>query len=336
VADNQALITGGRNIGDEYFALTDVDFQDVDVIGIGPISNDASDSFDNFWNSGIAIPINVMADAADADDLAALRARLGSSSRAAASNPYVRAVERSRFLSQMGGSTLNWHWGKATWFYDDPSKSDPHGDGNQVAFLGRALAEPILQTEEELLLTSAYFVPREPGERLLLKLRERGVDISVLTNSLATTDVLAVHSGYARSRVPLLEGGVNMWELRPIAGQQERASPFLGESLASLHAKTFVFDRKSAFIGSVNLDPRSIKLNTEVGVLIENEELAQEMVDLFQRWTSEDYAFELSLNEQGEVHWQAEGETWDAEPDASRFRRFMSWTLGWLPIASQL
>ncbi|HCB41603.1 MAG: phospholipase [Pseudomonadales bacterium] len=336
VADNQALITGGRNIGDEYFALTDVDFQDVDVIGIGPISNDASDSFDNFWNSGIAIPINVMADAAHADDLAALRARLGSSMRAAASNPYVRAVERSRFLAKMDGSSLNWHWGKATWFYDDPSKSDPHGDGNQVAFLGRALAEPILQTEEELLLTSAYFVPREPGERLLLKLRERGVDISVLTNSLATTDVLAVHSGYARSRVPLLEGGVKMWELRPIAGQQERASPFLGESLASLHAKTFVFDRKSAFVGSVNLDPRSIKLNTEVGVLIENEELAQEMVELFQRWTSEDYAFELSLDEQGDMRWQAEGETWDTEPDASRFRRFMSWTLGWLPIASQL
>ena len=127
-----------------------------------------------------------------------------------------------------------------------------------------------------------------------------------------------------------------MWELRPIAGQQERASPFLGESLASLHAKTFVFDRKSAFVGSVNLDPRSIKLNTEVGVLIENEELAQEMVELFQRWTSEDYAFELSLDEQGDMRWQAEGETWDTEPDASRFRRFMSWTLGWLPIASQL
>ncbi|WVM88650.1 phospholipase D-like domain-containing protein [Halopseudomonas pachastrellae] len=127
-----------------------------------------------------------------------------------------------------------------------------------------------------------------------------------------------------------------MWELRPIAGQQERASPFLGESLASLHAKTFVFDRKSAFVGSVNLDPRSIKLNTEVGVLIENEELAQEMVDLFQRWTSEDYAFELSLDEQGDMRWQAEGETWDTEPDASRFRRFMSWTLAWLPIASQL
>ena len=104
-------------------------------------------------------------------------------------------------------------------------------------------------------MTSAYFVPRDAGERLLLGLVERGVDVSVLTNSLATTDVLAVHSGYAKSREPLLEGGVNMWELRPIAGQQERASPFLGESLASLHAKTFVFDRKSAFIGSVNLDP---------------------------------------------------------------------------------
>lgn len=336
VADNQAFITGGRNIGDEYFALSDIDFQDVDVLGIGPISDDASDSFDNFWNSGIAIPISVMADESSAEELSGMRARLGSSTRAAERNPYVQAVEQSTFLTGMNSETLDWHWGKATWFYDDPSKSDPHGDGNQVAFLGRALVEPIKQAEEELLLTSAYFVPRDAGERLLLGLVERGVDVSVLTNSLATTDVLAVHSGYAKSREPLLEGGVNMWELRPIAGQQERASPFLGESLASLHAKTFVFDRKSAFIGSVNLDPRSIKLNTEVGVLIENEALAQEMVELFERWTSEDYAFALSLNDDGSMRWSAEGETWESEPDVSRFRRFMSWTLGWLPIAGQL
>ena len=179
-------------------------------------------------------------------------------------------------------------------------------------------------------------MPRTGGERLLLGLVERGVDVSVLTNSLASTDVLAVHSGYVKSRRPLLEGGVRLWELRPIAGQQERASPFLGESLASLHAKTFVFDRQATFIGSVNLDPRSIKINTEAGVYIENPELAQEMVELFERWTSDDYAFRVELDRRGDLRWRAEGRTWEAEPDASRFRRFMSWSLGWLPLSGQL
>lgn len=336
IADNTALITGGRNIGDEYFALTDIDFQDVDVIGIGPIAAQASDSFDNFWNSGIAIPINAMAEDRNADDLARMRANLGSISRQAARNPYLKAVGRSRFLTGLDGSALDWHWGNAKWFYDDPSKSDPHGDGNKVAFLGRSLIEPISQTEEELLLTSAYFVPRQGGEKMLLSLIERGVDVSLLTNSLATTDVLAVHSGYAKSREPLLEGGMKLWELRPIAGQQERASPFLGESLASLHAKTFVFDRQAVFVGSVNLDARSILLNTEAGVFIENPELAQEMVELFQRWTSEDYAFRVDLDDRGDLRWRAEGQTWDTEPDAGLFRRFMSWTLGWLPLSGQL
>ncbi|WP_341708382.1 phospholipase D family protein [Halopseudomonas sp.] len=336
VADNTALITGGRNIGDEYFALSDVDFQDVDVIGIGPIADKASDSFDNFWNSGIAIPIGVMAEDRHADDLSSMRANLGSASRQAERNPYVQAVDNSRFLNGLGGSDLDWHWADAKWFYDDPSKSDPHGDGNKIAFLGRSLVEPINQTEEELLLTSAYFVPRRGGEDMLLSLIDRGVDVSVLTNSLATTDVLAVHSGYAKSRERLLEGGMKLWELRPIAGQQERASPFLGESLASLHAKTFVFDRRAVFVGSVNLDARSIKLNTEAGVYIENPELAQEMVELFERWTSEDYAFKVDLDDGGDLRWTAEGKTWDTEPDAGRFRRFMSWTLGWLPLSGQL
>ncbi|HEC52280.1 hypothetical protein LCGC14_0542900 [marine sediment metagenome] len=336
VADNRAIITGGRNIGDEYFTLSDVDFQDVDVVGIGPIADPASDSFDNFWNSGIAIPISTLSDKADTQALADMRATLGSKNRQAEHDPYLKAAAKSSFITAMNNDTLQWHWGHAEWFYDDPSKSDPHGDGSEIAFLSRSLIKPMQAAQSELLLTSAYFVPLDGGENMLLGIREKGVEVSILTNSLATTDVLAVHSGYAESRGPLLHGGVKMWELRPIAGQKERASPFLGESLASLHAKTFVFDRKAVFVGSINLDARSVKLNTEAGVYIEQEDIAAEMVDLFKRWTSEDFAYHVSLNENDDIQWQAEGQTWTTEPGASRFRRFMSWTLGWLPIKGQL
>ena len=336
VADNRALITGGRNIGDEYFTLSDVDFQDVDVLGIGSIADAASDSFDNFWNSGIAIPIATLAKQSDAEALASMRATLGSRNLQLQHDPYLKAAARSPFITDMSNGTLNWRWGHAEWFYDDPSKSDPHGDGNETAFLGRRLLEKLRASRSELLLTSAYFVPLETGEDMLLDIHSQGVSISVLTNSLATTDVLAVHSGYAKSRVSLLKGGLNIWELRPIAGQQERASPFLGESLASLHAKTFVFDRKAVFIGSVNLDARSVKLNTEAGVYIEQQAIAEEMVDLFNRWTSDDFAYQVSLNENHDLQWQADGKTWSKEPEAGAFRRFMSWTLGWLPIEGQL
>lgn len=336
VADNRAIITGGRNIGDEYFTLSDIDFQDVDALGIGPIADAASDSFDNFWNSGIAIPIATLSGESNTQALADMRANLGSKNRQAASDPYIKAAAQSVFINAMNEGDMHWHWGRAKWFYDDPSKSDPHGDGSEVAFLGRSLAEPMKAAESELLLTSAYFVPREGGENMLLGIREKGVAVSVLTNSLATTDVLAVHSGYAESRKPLLHGGIKMWELRPVAGQRERASPFMGESLASLHAKTFVFDRKSVFVGSINLDARSVKLNTEAGVYIEQEDIAKEMVELFHRWTSDDFAYEVTLDEDDDLQWQAEGETWHKEPAASTFRRFMSWSLGWLPLDGQL
>lgn len=127
-----------------------------------------------------------------------------------------------------------------------------------------------------------------------------------------------------------------MWELRPIAGQQGRASPFLSESLASLHAKTFVFDRKQLFVGSINLDPRSLWLNTESGVFVDQPELAAQAALLFERWTSEGYAFRLDLDERGRVNWHAEGETWTREPGASALRRVTAWLIGWLPIESQL
>ncbi len=129
---------------------------------------------------------------------------------------------------------------------------------------------------------------------------------------------------------------MQLWELRAKAAQRERASAFLGESLASLHAKAFVFDRRKIFVGSVNLDPRSIVLNTEAGVLVYQPELAEALAALFTRWTAPDYAFEVTLNAQGQVRWEAGSKIWTTEPRASRLRRTAAWLFGWLPIEKQL
>ena len=129
---------------------------------------------------------------------------------------------------------------------------------------------------------------------------------------------------------------MRLWELRKQAGEQEHTSAFLGESLASLHAKAFVFDRSKLFVGSVNLDPRSIMLNTEAGVLVQQPELAAELVRLFNHWTSADFSYELSLDEHQQLRWQAGDEVWHSEPHAGRLRRSAAWFLGWLPIEGQL
>lgn len=336
VADGVAMITGGRNIGDEYFALSPMDFQDIDIIGLGPIARDAGGSFDLFWNHDLAQPVSKILRRSDDKALAKLRRELTSVRRQAARGPLMEAVADSNFIRALQENRLAWYQGPAEWLFDPPAKADTHSELTGEPFLTRSLARHTAALEHELLVMSAYFIPGEQGNNAFQRLREQGVSVSILTNSLASTDVLAVHSGYARYRKPLLESGVELWELRPLAAQHERVNTFVGDSLASLHAKKLIFDRQSVFIGSLNLDPRSVNLNTEAGVLVEHTALAEYMHSLFERWTDEDYAWRLSLNERGELQWLAEGEVWTREPDASRTRRLITWLVGWLPIESQL
>lgn len=336
IVDSQMFITGGRNIGDEYFSLSAMDFQDIDILGMGRITKDVARSFDDYWNANESVPIARMvrrpgpgAERRLRDQLQAHRARQDGSD-------YLRAVEESPFHRALQDDRVVWHWGEAEWLSDPPTKADPGHVTNQEPILARKLMRHVRESENELLLMSAYFIPGSRGQVFLIDMVEHGVDVWVLTNSLATTDVLAVHSGYAGYRKPLLEGGVRLWELRKQAGDQERSSAFIGESLASLHAKAFVFDRDRLFVGSVNLDPRSIVLNTEAGVLVYQPELAAELVELFSHWTAPDFAYELSLDEHSQLHWQAGEEVWHTEPHASRLRRSAAWILGWLPIEGQL
>lgn len=336
LVDSQMFITGGRNIGDEYFSLSATDFQDIDIIGMGEVSQHVVRSFDDYWNANESVPVETIFGVADEKDGKRLRAQLQKLRQHHNGGAYLQAIAESPFAWAWLADRIDWHWGEAQWLSDPPTKADPSHATNQVPILARKLASYARDSEYELLLMSAYFIPGISGQVFLLDLVEHGVEVGVLTNSLATTDVLAVHSGYANYRKALLEGGVKIWELRAKAAQRERASPFFGESLASLHAKAFVFDREKVFVGSVNLDPRSIMLNTEAGVLVHELALAEELAALFARWTSADYAFALTLNEQGQIRWEADQRTWDREPRASRFRRAAAWLFGWLPIEGQL
>lgn len=277
IADNQAAIVGGRNIGDEYFGASSMlEFGDLDVVVHGPVVNDISTEFDTFWNSPYAFSVNALVghDAAPGG-LERERERLRDYLRAMEDDPYVLEA-RQRLDQIVHGQGTELSWGRATVLYDDPAKiarAPTDSEGHLMPQL-RALA---LRPEHELLIVSPYFVPGKDMVERLRALTARGVRVTILTNSLASTDVAAVHAGYRRYRRELVEAGVRLYERRPSGDTSISKQVIIGSSRASLHAKTYVFDRKSIFIGSMNLDPRSLNLNTEIGVYCESPAIASDV-----------------------------------------------------------
>jgi putative cardiolipin synthase len=337
IVDNQIMITGGRNIGDEYFGYQARDFQDIDILGIGAISARASVSFDEYWNNFLAIPIeDISRRPANPRDLERLRRRFAGLQAGSRHRPYREAISAHPFALQFDTDALTWYWGEFEWLYDPAAKTDPASTLSGLPHLGDDLFGRLDDIDDELLIITPYFIPRRSGMAHLHALRGRGVRVGVLTNSLATTDVLAVHSSYARYRRALLAAGIDVWELRPVAGQKERPSAFVSDSSASLHAKTFVYDQRWLFVGSINLDPRSMNLNAEAGVLLDQTALVAQAVTLFKAWTARDRAYRLALNPAGGFDWQSDQRTLRREPEAGITRRWLSRLIGLLPIESQL
>ncbi|CAG4888949.1 phospholipase D family protein [Paraburkholderia saeva] len=347
IADNQAAILGGRNIGDEYFgASNDVSFGDLDVLTFGPLVHKVSTAFDQFWNSEAAYPIeSLTGHPAAPDALANFRAKLAASVAAREDSPYaIRARQRLADLAAANGVTYS--WGKATLLYDDPAKISHSPDDAEGHLLTQFHALSITP-DKEMLIVSPYFVPGKKGVQYVRSLTSRGVRVTILTNSLAATDVAAVHAGYQRYRKELLDVGAHLYELKPVASEdpkeKEKKKLIMGSSKASLHAKTYVFDRKSLFIGSMNLDPRSITLNTEIGVYCECDAIAAEVVDGLEPKLNE-IAWRLEerddANGKKRIVWidtAADGTVKELdEPDVSAMKRVGIWFLGLLPIESQL
>jgi putative cardiolipin synthase len=346
IADNQRAILGGRNIGDEYFeAQSEVAFGDLDVLTVGRAVNDVSDAFDRYWNVPAAIPIAALLGRnGETANLDALRTKLAVFVESQRDSPYVTR-SRSQLAEILATGSDSLFWGKAHLLYDDPAKISRAPEDTEGHLLSQ-FASLDSQVKNELLIISPYFVPGEKGVAWLRGLVNRDVRVTVLTNSLAATDVGAVHAGYQRYREALLEAGVRLYEVKPDAIEYARAKRGKGGisgSRASLHAKTFVFDRRSVFIGSLNLDPRSIQLNTEIGLVCESAPLAEELAGrLEQNLDKIAWRLELVADVSGNkrivwVETGAEGiRQRMEEPEVSTWRKFSVWFLGLLPIESQL
>jgi putative cardiolipin synthase len=333
--DNQVSIVGGRNIGDEYFeAGSPIAFIDLDAIVEGAVVRDVSSQFDAYWNSVSAYPLAALLPAADADAVARVRSTWSEVSTGAEAAAYLDAVRETPLVRKFVAGELELEWVPAHLVTDDPAKV-LHPPERRELQMGPRLEAAMGPVTTEMDLVSPYFVPTRDGTDALIALVARGVKVRVLTNSLAATDVAPVYAGYVKYREALLRGGVQIFELKREGGERHKAK--LGESSgASLHAKTFAVDRSRIFIGSFNLDPRSARLNTEVGVVLESPTLAGQLSDVFDQSVSR-RAYKVHLSEDGQgVEWieqTPEGEVrHTSTPETSALRMLYINVLRILPI----
>ncbi len=336
IVDGQLVIGGGRNIGDEYFdASRQFNFRDLDLALTGGAAAQATALFERYWTDRTARPIDrVGTSRSPESDLGTMRQRLDELCASASAADYLerlRALPDQAALLQASRTVLE--TARVHIVADPPGKGlDRHRSPEVLDAIGAALES----AREHVLLISPYFVPGREGARRLAGLVRRGVRVCVLTNSLAATDVLAVHGGYARYRRRLLRAGVTLFELKP-GGQQGQS--LFGSGRASLHTKAFAVDDRLIFVGSFNLDPRSAYLNTEMGAFVQHPALANELGREFKRLTDPARSWRVGLAD-GRLGWTDRpgdrARTVHHEPDATLSRRIVARVLGWLPIEPQL
>ena len=302
-ADNQVSIVGGRNIGDEYFgAGTGQLFDDLDVLLIGQVVQDISEDFDTYWNSLLSVPIDQVVKNAGEKEIKKLSRTVSEIEKNPEAKDYIEILRNSNFIQDLFSGKLDLVWADVQLVSDDPSKildiSKP--EQNLIQQIQKITGEP----QEDLILVSPYFVPTKAGVEVFRKMVKRGVNVRILTNSLHATDVKVVHAGYEKRRIDLLKAGIKLYEMKRISEDKkfrEQAGPF-GSSGTSLHAKTFSVDGSRIFVGSFNFDPRSIHLNTEMGVVIESPSLAMDIRTIFDHHIPQN-SYKVSLDENDNLYW---------------------------------
>ena len=290
VVDNAIALVGGRNVGDEYFQVSsEFQFGDYDVFAVGSVVQQLSATFDAFWNGAFAIPVAALQrDTAPAPALQALRTVLDEYRRKLAQTDYVRKLASGEPLAGIVSGRVPLVWAQAQVVSDSPDKRSVAKGETSGTLLRRPVETAAAAVRSELLLVSPYFIPGDDGMQLFKELRRRQVRVRVLTNSLGSAEdswPLMAHAAYARYRRPLLETGVELYEVRPVPGRPKGSGEPQDAKRArrfALHAKVFVFDRQRLFIGSMNFDQRSMRLNTEVGLIIDSPELAQQTAARFE------------------------------------------------------
>ena len=328
IADNAAALIGGRNIGDAYFQMSPFSqLGDDDLFTVGPMVKQLSRTFDEFWNSSLAIPVERLSGKSpDAESLALFRKKLekcynSSEVGAAEGDPLEDLISgRSRLI-----------WAPAGLVYDSPEKRLVENGKMPGHLMRQAVERRLGDVRRELLLVSPFFVPGKEGMAQFKALRARNVNIRILTNSLNSTHVLIAQSGYMHYRLALLEEGVHLFEIKAVLGNPVGSGEdgkMLRYGAFGLHGKMWVLDRKSVYIGSMNLDERSEKLNTEIGLIIDSRELAKQVARRFEELTRPDNAYRVLLSDKNgrpRLVWQTSEDgqivNYGTEPASNEWRK---------------
>ncbi len=325
--DNAISIVGGRNIADEYFQLKDDSvFADFDVLAFGEIAKAISTSFDIYWNHELAVPIEQLLDVDDSESLETERSRLAEEAKATYAAVYKEALS-SELLQDLISGNQPLFVADATVIADDPDKL-VNPVGTEYMGLATDVDRILRQAERELIFISPYYVPGDDGVQYVRDLEEKGVRVVVVTNSLASNNHVAVHSGYSGYRKDVIGAGVELYEVRANAGREAQGGE--GPDVLTLHTKLILIDRRYLFVGSLNLDPRSLEINAEMGLLIDSEELVGAMATGIGE-VIPSIAYQVVLNDENRLEWRGniDGEpvTESTEPLAGTWLRFKAWFL---------
>lgn len=327
VADNQAAILGGRNIGDDYFGLSvKRNFIDTDIFLSGDVVRELSQGFDAYWNSGWAVPSDALLRFELVKlNLDAVRGRIRERLK---EHPYLDLLIDPQRIEVLTENLRNAHpLEAAVSVVDEPDL----GWGKLPDEVAAALTEVALSCESEILIVSPYLVLTPALFEIGDEMERRGIRVEVVTNSLESNDVVIAHAAYARYRGAVLDSGAALYEFRgdPAIARDDPAEDI------SLHSKYILFDDDRVFIGSPNLDPRSLRLNTELGVILQSPSLVAELKETFERMTDGENSWRVRRADGG-FEWESAKGTVDQQPAKSDWQRFRSWLLMLLPVTNQM
>ena len=330
--DNVASIIGGRNIGEEYFDLKEsAVFVDFDVLAIGPIVSEISESFDDFWNHSRALPIEHVAKRRRNESLETYRATVGQDLRVLYDDVYARVFEDD-LLQEVFTDRRQIFPAAVELIADSPDKLQERV-GPEHQKLLNVLGELLISAEQELIFVSPYYVPFGNGVEFVRDTHARGIDVIMITNSLASNNHIAVHSGYSKYRRPVIRAGMQLYETRADAGPSVKNSED-GPEQMTLHTKLIVVDRRYLVVGSPNMDPRSLEINAEKALIIDSEPLARSVAEGIHEILAET-TYRVVESESGRLEWRGRIDGRDVvetrEPQASRWRRLKAWFLKIVP-----
>jgi len=299
--DNSASVVGGRNIADEYFQLkTDSMFIDLDTLAVGPIVPEISSAFDEFWNHSLAIPLEQFIQNKNDEQLDAFRAEVKQEIGEMLEGIYRQAFQ-SELVQNLIADRKPLFAAEGRVIFDSPDKLTTKVGKEQMR-LAMDLREVIENAEQEVIFITPYYVPGADGVQFARELVDRGIRVVIVTNSLASNNHVAVHSGYAGYRRIVIDAGVELYEARANAAAQISGDDTI--EMLTLHTKTILIDRRQLFIGSLNLDPRSLKINAEMGLLIDSEEMVSAMSQRIDKRIT-DSTYRVLKDENGNLEWRA-------------------------------